>query len=650
MPLPAPNLDDRRFQGLVDDAKRLVQARCPEWTDHNVSDPGVTLIETFAFMMDQLLYRLNRVPDRNYVKFLDLIGVRLFPSTAARVDCTFWLAAPQPASVVVPEGSEVATPRGERTDSAVAFTTVEDLTIVPCERTYLNTILSGNNFRDHTEALHLAPVTVFSDQPEPGEVMLVGLSAAVPRCAVRLRMDCRIEGIGVDPDDPPLVWEAYNGDSWVVCELDKDTTGGLNRAGDVIVHVPEDHRMAVIQQLRAGWLRARVTAPEEGQPFYSSSPLLMKIDAETVGGTIPTVQAEVVENEVLGVCEGVPGQSFQLERAPMVGAGEPIVFEVSTEDGWDEWSEVGDFAGSGPEDPHFVLDWVQGELKLGPAVRLADGSLVQYGAVPPKGAVARVRRYRSGGGRRGNVARGTIKISRRTVPFVSRVENRHPASGGVDGETVEEAKVRGPISLRTLGRAVTTEDYEQLAHEAAPEAARVRAVPATTAEDAGGVRVLMVPAAADDETGRLPFEQLIPPTDMLETVAAYLDRRRTIGARVVVEPPAYQGVTVVAVLRPRSWVDPARLQTAATRELFHYLHPLSGGPDGDGWPFGRPVHMGEIFSVLQALHGTELVEDVRLFAADPITGERGQSTQRIEVAENALVFSYEHQVRVLERT
>ncbi|HEV2368599.1 MAG TPA: baseplate J/gp47 family protein, partial [Acidimicrobiales bacterium] len=190
----------------------------------------------------------------------------------------------------------------------------------------------------------------------------------------------------------------------------------------------------------------------------------------------------------------------------------------------------------------------------------------------------------------------------------------------------------------------------QLAHEAAPEAARVRAVPATTAEDAGGVRVLMVPAAADDETGRLPFEQLIPPTDMLETVAAYLDRRRTIGARVVVEPPAYQGVTVVAVLRPRSWVDPARLQTAATRELFHYLHPLSGGPDGDGWPFGRPVHMGEIFSVLQALHGTELVEDVRLFAADPITGERGQSTQRIEVAENALVFSYEHQVRVLERT
>ena len=53
--LPAPHLDDRTFQNLVDDAKRLVQQRCPEWTDHNVSDPGVTLIETFAWMTDLLL-------------------------------------------------------------------------------------------------------------------------------------------------------------------------------------------------------------------------------------------------------------------------------------------------------------------------------------------------------------------------------------------------------------------------------------------------------------------------------------------------------------------------------------------------------------------------------------------------------------------
>ena len=108
MALPVPNLDDRRFQDLVDDAKRLVQQKCPEWTDHNVSDPGVTLIELFAWMTDQLIYRLNRVPDRNYIKFLELIGVNLFPPTAARSQVTFWLSSPQPDVVRIPTGTQAA--------------------------------------------------------------------------------------------------------------------------------------------------------------------------------------------------------------------------------------------------------------------------------------------------------------------------------------------------------------------------------------------------------------------------------------------------------------------------------------------------------------------------------------------------------------
>src|SRR5207249_646904 len=131
MPLPSPNLDDRTFQDLVDEAKRRVMQRCPEWTDHNVSDPGVTLIETFAFMTEQLLYRLNRVPERHYLRFLDLIGVRLFPPTAARCDTTFWLSAPREVPVVVPAGAEVATVRTE-TEEPVLFTVERTLSIVPC--------------------------------------------------------------------------------------------------------------------------------------------------------------------------------------------------------------------------------------------------------------------------------------------------------------------------------------------------------------------------------------------------------------------------------------------------------------------------------------------------------------------------------------
>ncbi|MEA2503970.1 MAG: hypothetical protein QOG36_1013, partial [Actinomycetota bacterium] len=272
MTLPAPNLDDRRFQDLVDDAKRLVQQRCPEWTDHNVSDPGVTLIETFAFMVDQLLYRLNRVPDQLYVKFLDLMGVRLFPPTAAKTDVTFWLSATQPTAIEVPVGTEVSTVRTE-TQEAVSFTVIEPLSIVPCSRTLVAASIEPPKIEDHTEHFEMGEgFHCFDAAPKPGDALMVGLSNAVPSCAVLLELDCVIEGVGVDPRNPPIVWEAWNGHEWAACELDRDTTGGLNRNGEVVLHVPSGHVPSQLGGKRAAWLRCRVLEAEEGQPTYSASP------------------------------------------------------------------------------------------------------------------------------------------------------------------------------------------------------------------------------------------------------------------------------------------------------------------------------------------------------------------------------------------
>src|SRR5258705_8512729 len=120
--LEAPNLDDRTFQGLVDDARRLVRLRCPEWSDHNISDPGITLIEIFAMMVDQLIYRLNRVPDRHYIKFLDLLGLQLRPPGAAQAEVTFWLSAPQPQAVTVRAETEVSTDRTD-VEEPIVFST-----------------------------------------------------------------------------------------------------------------------------------------------------------------------------------------------------------------------------------------------------------------------------------------------------------------------------------------------------------------------------------------------------------------------------------------------------------------------------------------------------------------------------------------------
>jgi predicted phage baseplate assembly protein len=645
MALPVPNLDDRRFQDLVDEAKRFVQQRCPEWTDHNVSDPGVTLIELFASMTDQIVYRLNRVPDRHYVKFLELIGVSLYPPTAARTQVTFWLAAPQPDVVTIAAGTQVATLRTD-TSEAIAFATTDDLPIIPCALGRLGSMIDGKTLRDHGESLEKGVGTyAFQEVPQPGDALYIGLTEAVPFNAVRLRFRASIEGVGVDPTNPPLAWEAWTGDDWEPCELDSDSTGGLNRDGDVVLHVPRTHVASLIAKQRAGWLRARVTVPVEGQPVYSASPKVSGLTAITVGGTVDAVNAELVHNEDLGISEGVPGQRFALKRGPVVPGDVAPVLEVAGDEGWDEWTHVADFAASGPDDRHFTLDTSSGEARFGPAVRLADGAFRRYGAVPAKGTHLRMREYRVGGGKRGNVAPHAIAVMKSSIPFVSRVENRRPARGGVDGEDIENAKVRGPIRLRARGRAVTTEDYEQLSREAAPEIARVRAVAAGDGADAGSVRVLIVPAAVAEQ-GRLRFDQLVPNPDTLQKVTDRLEECRVIGTRAIVEPPVYRGITVVAKLRARPRVNPSRLQEEALAALYEYFHPITGGPDGTGWPFGRPINVGEVYSVLQALRGTEIVEDARLFGADPVTGQRGQQTPRLELEPHALVFSYEHQVLV----
>src|SRR5215213_2897792 len=111
MVLPVPKLDDRSFQDLVNETKKLIPRYCPEWTDHNVSDPGVTMIELFAYMVDILLYRINRVPERNYIKWLEMLGLRLLPPKPARTDITVYLTGPQSTEVTIPMGTQIATVR-----------------------------------------------------------------------------------------------------------------------------------------------------------------------------------------------------------------------------------------------------------------------------------------------------------------------------------------------------------------------------------------------------------------------------------------------------------------------------------------------------------------------------------------------------------
>ena len=133
MALPIPNLDDLRFQSdLVDEARKRIIHYCPEWTEYNISDPGITMIELFAWMTEMMVYRLNRVPEKNYLKFLEMLGFQMEPAKTAETDITFWLSALLPlgendnTTVVVPAGTEV---QSEDQPEPVVFTTSRDLNI-----------------------------------------------------------------------------------------------------------------------------------------------------------------------------------------------------------------------------------------------------------------------------------------------------------------------------------------------------------------------------------------------------------------------------------------------------------------------------------------------------------------------------------------
>ena len=228
----------------------MVQQRCPEWTDHNVSDPGVTLIETFAFMVDQLLYRLNRVPDRLYITFLDLIGVTLHPPTPAHVDVTFWLSAPPEEDVVLPaaRGRHPAhrpgRGRGVRDHAAIW-----SCRRAPCARADPGAPRRAAWPRD--DELSLATeFACFSEPPASTTRCCSGSTTRRRRARSALRFDCKVQGVGVDPLQPPLVWEAWDGYGWVGCEVDPTSTGGLNRPGDVIIHVPRATRVGDRQGAR----------------------------------------------------------------------------------------------------------------------------------------------------------------------------------------------------------------------------------------------------------------------------------------------------------------------------------------------------------------------------------------------------------------
>ena len=272
MTLPSPNLDDLRFQNdLVDEARKRIAHYCPEWTDYNLSDPGVTLIELFAWMTELMVYRLNRVPEKNYVKFLDLLGMQLRPASSARTELTFWLSVPLPISednqqpVLIPQGLEVRSDTGA--DVEMIFSTDRALTINPPALVQLHREKEVN--KNYLPRLGIETFYPFDQyHPKAGDAFYIGFDPQkdLRGHILRLNFTCQpTEAVGIRREDPPWVWECSLGDGkWQEVALstatnEKDTTGGLNNpSGSLVLYLPLEFRAEQFHGRDAFWLRCRL--------------------------------------------------------------------------------------------------------------------------------------------------------------------------------------------------------------------------------------------------------------------------------------------------------------------------------------------------------------------------------------------------------
>ncbi len=333
-------------------------------------------------------------------------------------------------------------------------------------------------------------------------------------------------------------------------------------------------------------------------------------------------------------------------------AREYLIVEPPGGEPEEHWTEVADFADSGPDDRHYTLDSMDGTIVLGPALLQPDGRVYRFGAVPPRRSTIRFSRYQTGGGSGGNLSPGMISVLKSSIPYVARVANRQAAIGGRDAQTLEDAKLRAARALRTRTRAVTAGDHEHLALQIAGVARAHCLAPGEQPGDPsaprpGQIQLIVLPEVGQPD-GPISAEQLTLSAETRAAVLAHLNERKLVGSKLEVRGPGLLWVSVEAVLRVAADGDASveeAVRRTALAELYRYINPYTGGPRSDGWPFGRDLHVSELYAVLLRVPFVEFVEQVRVAVRDAATaGTPRPVAARLTVPPDSVVCSDQHKV------
>jgi len=633
MPLPDINLDDRTFEQLFQEVQRRIPTYTPEWTDYNDSDPGITLMQLFAWLAEIIVYRLNQVPEKNFVKFLELVGIPLEPPAPAVTELQFTLVPKQPATQVL-AGTQVSL-GGSSSGAPVVFETdfdllVTGLTLVSVEA------FDGSQFTDYTapNSTDAPPgYPPLSLTPQPNAALYLGFNNVFPAGVNRLTFH-EVQGStptpvlgGTDPlasVSPPVegYWEYWCG-QWQQLQIAEDTTFALTKSGYITFNAPSDGQLQQFGLLTKPtdpplfWIRFRIQSMVGAG--YENTPMLQGILLDTVSATNCVTETL----ELLGASNGRPNQTFNLANYPILPLDPGVIGIIAVDPGtgYVTWAEVEDFAGYGATDQVYMLDHSSGLVTFGNGIN---------GAIPPfipgngnnldsaNQTNVMATSYKWGGGTQANSGANTITTLLASLPNIQGVTNPQPSYGGADEETVQHAEDRAPMTLRTASRAVTADDFAFLATQTpGAQIARAQAFPLLNpnfrvmrsavdgspqvpAPIPGAVTVVVIPQSQQNPP--------IPSQDTLQLVSNYLDQVRLLTCELFVAPPHYRQVRIEVQVIADPTADLGTVGNAVLNQLLQYFNPLPpGGVEAGGWDFGGTIYFAETYRQIFYVTGVKLI-------------------------------------------
>ena len=674
MPLPLPNLDDRRFEDLAAEAQERVLRQLPDLAQITPGDPAFVITDLFAWMTETILYRANLIPERQRMAFLNLLQLPLQPAQAARsLVCVDSPNSSKLPRLLAPEtafkaGSTTFTSLGELQPTPLALDVLvkeklsdsqlaelglsrESLktqygekniaTFRPRHLTVGEGELSLNNSLDKAFYLLLSLTMRNHHNREKlsknlaGVVLNIGIAPAEDKTANAFPNNDLSE-ITSRRLSWELAWRDAASDKlyYLPLEVLDDSSMGARQAGVVRVRLPEDAQKLQALQVDDYQFAGKGMYPPEIPAHIEAEQVMFwlrlrcidepDLSLSYLGINCVDVMGQAVERDMmLGTGDGNPEQRVQLPHSNI----DPFSLEIEVEENatFEAWQRLNHLAAATPDSRVYTLDPINGVVQFGDGIR---------GKRPLPGHAIRVAYYRHGGGQEGNLAAQSIK---KIATQSSGLSIRHewPARGGRDAESVGEAEQRLPAFLSHRNRAVTKADFKMLA-ESNPvnPVARAECIPGLlpgasielVQRDIPGVISLFVMPPREFAGEPALNEAPRPSKGLLRDVFDYLSERILLGTELYVLSPEFVPIALTLSVQAQDATLQQSVEKAVEDNLLNYLWALApGGPDDRGWPLGRSIDVDELRTQASRTVGVLSISQMTLFYFDAdFEGGKGQ--------------------------